>query len=412
MGDMHLKEVYLFESALRILMTRVDHSEELNPIDRSRIVRILANDDQQALASFLKIYKSDHKWVDRGYFILFVDRRAKRTILHLAVSCSATRCTMLLVNPPYSYSPDQRDAIGWSPMHIAEARDDLSTLYELALKSRELRHFRPRPFEEPNKCLSTCVIWPQDLFANPLGTENFLQHTTRGTVRNRMPSSLHGTPATFACGHSFALIFEMFLANPDLCDFDLMLAVKSLESDRHSTFEKEVNFTLWPIRPVDPHDGLIHSPECRDYPHCLAEYLEAAGENNLDATQKFENLFQIWKFHRFRIDNEGQHPRPSVWSPLNLKAFCRMAIRRHMVNRTMPSISNSQNSLYYNYAYNVKSLRLPDNLQRFLLYCELWPSHSWTNVEVWYRPKRQRCIPCTLPRFGQGVIVKHSFIPD
>ncbi|KAF8570590.1 hypothetical protein P879_08321 [Paragonimus westermani] len=302
--------------------TRVDHSEELNPIGRSRIVPILANDDQEALASFLKIYKSDHKWVDRGYSILFVDRRAKRTILH------------------------------------------------------------------------------------------FLQHTTRGAIRNRMRSSLYGTPATFACGHSIALIFEMFLANPDLCDFDLMLAVKSLESDRHSTVDNEVNFTLWPIRPVDPHDGLIHSLECRDYPHCLAEYLEAARENNLDAIQKFENLFQIWKFHRFRIDNEGQHPRHSVWSPLSLKAFCRMAIRRHMVNRTMPNISNSQNFLYYNYAYNVKSLRLPDNLQRFLLYYELWPSHRWTNVGVWYRPKRQRCIPCTLPRFGQGVIVKHSFIPD
>ncbi|KAF5400830.1 hypothetical protein PHET_05478 [Paragonimus heterotremus] len=98
-------------------------------------------------------------------------------MFQLAVSCSATRCTMLLVNPPYCYSPDQRDAIGWSPMHIAEARDDLSTLYELALQSRELRHFRPRPFEEPNKCLSTCVIWPQDLFANPLGIEDVSAQT-------------------------------------------------------------------------------------------------------------------------------------------------------------------------------------------------------------------------------------------
>ncbi|KAF6770327.1 hypothetical protein AHF37_09854, partial [Paragonimus kellicotti] len=160
--------------------TRVDHSEELNPIDRSRIVRILANDDQEALRSFLNIYKNDHKGIGRGYFILFVDRRAKRTILHLAVSCSAKHCTMLLVNPPYSYSPDQRDAIGWSPMHIAEARDDLSTLYELALQSRELRHYRPRPLEEPNKCLSTCVIWPQDLFANPFGIEDVSEQTLSG----------------------------------------------------------------------------------------------------------------------------------------------------------------------------------------------------------------------------------------
>ncbi|KAF6776602.1 hypothetical protein AHF37_04050 [Paragonimus kellicotti] len=190
----------------------------------------------------------------------------------------------------------------------------------------------------------------------------------------------------------------MLLANPDLCDFDLMLAVKSFESDQHSTVDKEeANFTFL---------------ECRNYPHCLAEYLEAARENNLDMIQKFENLFQIWKFHRFRIGNEGQHPRPSIWSPPSLKTFCRMVIRRYMVNRTMPNISNSQNFLYYNYAYNVKSLRLPDMLQRFLLYCELWPSHDWINVGMWYGSKRQRCIPCTLPRFGRGVVVKHSFIPD
>ncbi|KAF5402927.1 hypothetical protein PHET_03611 [Paragonimus heterotremus] len=205
----------------------------------------------------------------------------------------------------------------------------------------------------------------------------------------------------------------MLLANPDLCDFDLMLAVKSPESDQQSTVDKEeANFTLWPIWSVDPRDRLIHSLECQDYPQCLVEYLETARGINLDMTQKFENLFQIWKFHRFRIGSEGQHPRPSMWSPPSLKAFCRMVIRRHMVNRTMPNIRKSQNFLYHNYAYNVKSLRLPNILQRFLLYCELWPSHEWSNVGLWHRFKRQRCIPCTLPRFGQGVVVKHSFIPD
>ncbi|VDP85237.1 unnamed protein product [Echinostoma caproni] len=167
----------------------------------------------------------------------------------------------MLIEPPFLWDPDKPDAFGWTAMQLAEALNNIHTMYPLACASRELRHFEPLVLNKENHLITTRLFWPQDMMVY-----TFLKSpisTRRARTRNRIPLETpwqlsRGGPELF--GSHLALLFELLLSeSPPLPrgDWD------------HDQVEPLVT---WPIRMAPLRNREGHTPDCTNYPNCLSTH--------------------------------------------------------------------------------------------------------------------------------------------
>uniref|UniRef100_A0A183A0U2 ANK_REP_REGION domain-containing protein n=1 Tax=Echinostoma caproni TaxID=27848 RepID=A0A183A0U2_9TREM len=141
---------------VRILtLVHQDAADELNNFLRSLSSESSSNDNE-----------ADNQITPSTWFI----KRAKRNLLHLCAYLQAPSCVRLLLQPPYAWDPDQPDRTNRTPLHLAEARDDLITQCELILCTREQRQPARWPVTrlELDGLASICLFWPQQLLALPI----------------------------------------------------------------------------------------------------------------------------------------------------------------------------------------------------------------------------------------------------
>ncbi|KAG5451216.1 hypothetical protein CSKR_110014 [Clonorchis sinensis] len=381
--------------------------------DNGDLLTILENDEAECLVPFVALpserYDSDERIFKEDTML---DRRKKRNLLHIASILSATKCVKLLVNSPYFWDPDRLDASGWTPLQIAEDRDDLSTLYELAVHSRELRHFKPAiPTDGGRQFVSSCLVWPQDVLLDPFDMIEFYLPTLRGIGRGVTPYLTVRTSKTGLSGRSMALLFELLLANPYMSTVTAL--VGNVDQDPFSNNADCEASCLWPMQPIEVSYISDHDDQCQIYPDCLFRSWMLSLNYQDDFFQAFKELYNIWKFHRFAGSYSEENENIKAYlSPITLLSACRVAIRRHLVNKTFPSIPDSQSSIYPNYVRHVLQLGLPQLLTDFLLYREMWPETEWTEQSRWRDRRKRRPREVKLDPHGLGYVVDNGFIPN
>ncbi|CAL8099313.1 unnamed protein product [Calicophoron daubneyi] len=386
-----------------------------NSLDRSTcedLLDIIEHDEPERLHAYLSASTTeDHQNMQNGPLCrepltesTFLDENS-RNLLHFAAMRSATKCAALLVSPPYNWSADKQDQMGWSPMQIAEDRDDIPTLYELSVHSRELRYY---PYSFPEQAgfqlMSTCLFWPQDVIVTPFGSKEFFRTRLRGLGKyTETPAELRGYES-FMDGHSIALFFELLLSNPELCDPFVLTG-----QPEYGVKEREDEPDHWIIKLPD-RCPMEHAFECQIFPHCLLRDWIMSLAYRPNKIRAFKDLQNVWIVHRFTVPSGENYPIEYRALPPTLKEFCRMTIRRYLVRHVQPDILRIEARLFPNYGQLVRSLHLPPDLQNYLLYREMWPVYQWQYPGEWRPYKNFHNLPMMLRGFGFGFVRGHSFI--
>ncbi|CAL8100535.1 unnamed protein product [Calicophoron daubneyi] len=295
------------------------------------------------------------------YEQMVTDTEYKGNLLHMVTMGQARNCATLLVNPPYNWSPDVPNALGWTPLQIAEQQDDIPTLCALALNSKELRGSTPlkeRTNEHP--LLSTCLIWPQQDSSHHVPLFDFLMPRFGRETLNRLhPSVFHDALDRF--GRRAQLMFELLLSDPDLL------------SEEFTGDEKP--FTLWPLKlpPSDMDLSGDWSSSGTYSERAEFSWLSSVidGAKNLEALIRLKNA---WSYHRFRTVKQSVSSQEYGWGPPTLKDFCRIEFRRQMVKSLRGKRKKTGVKKQKSYARLIKELGVPPSLLKYLLYSELWPT--------------------------------------
>ncbi|TGZ72977.1 hypothetical protein CRM22_001774 [Opisthorchis felineus] len=148
-----------------------------SPVDEElfkRILQIVHRDASGELHNLLTKLAATHEHgtsaskliTENTFFVAF----AKRNLLHVATYNQARNCVRLLVNPPHCWDPDKLDGRNHNPMYLAEQRDDIGVLVEIARRSKERRDICSPSVDKPiyGGFPSTALVWPQDLWVHPL----------------------------------------------------------------------------------------------------------------------------------------------------------------------------------------------------------------------------------------------------
>ncbi|KAG5442195.1 hypothetical protein CSKR_100223 [Clonorchis sinensis] len=209
------------------------------------------------------------------------------------------------------------------------------------------------------------------------------------------------------CGFTLAYMLELFMATPNLLEFDIWSGASLGPSDSKR---------FWPIPNLN---GLCipgHKTDCDKYPHCLHNELAQMEDTfSSDYQQaKWNAISSIWRYHRFELDRDLKtHVRR--WGPPKLRHLCRAAIRQQLVLATDPSFDRKDQCLHENYVRRVHRLPLPAQIRRFLVYEDMWPDSSWLqHVRDWalYKVWNVTCTSThhSSPNFGKGTVFDHGFI--
>ncbi|KER27348.1 hypothetical protein T265_05595 [Opisthorchis viverrini] len=252
-----------------------------------------------------------------------LDRRSRDA--ELAVLYCAENCIRWLVNAPNWSNPNRPDPTGCIPIRLAEDRDDFGALKHMAPLSTASCYFTS--FEVNPQWWNPCtlLLWPHAICN--CGLERNM--ITRIYERGVPPFYKEDIPPNDCrvmlrlCGQSIALLFELFMAVPEHCAFDIWTGKDGVPIRKRR---------FWPIPPVNWE--LTHQSDCDEYPYCLHHML-----NELMGTRDEESLLAelsaTWRWHRFsmvRLKDEeetGNHPE-RIWGPPTLKELCRVGIRRQL----------------------------------------------------------------------------------
>ncbi|CAL8099316.1 unnamed protein product [Calicophoron daubneyi] len=287
----------------------------------------------------------------------FLDENS-RNLLHFATMKSAARCVALLISPPNSWNPDMRDKKGWSSVQMAQYIDDIPTLCELLLRSGEQLNVTGRLGIH---LMSFCLFWPQSFPVGYLTVPRFFRLPSRATSGHTdIPSELEVYGPRIN-GYAIALMYEMFLSNPELCD--PFLGRGPVEGTDYWSIELSVG------HPVE------HENECKIYPRCLLRlWLMFCRCGN--QKRAFQELQNVWIVHRFTIPRHAGGKVEYIGLPPTLKQFCRISLRRHLVRNIRKLHPHVVRDHFPNYARLVYSLHLPLDLREFLLYKDIWPTYQ------------------------------------
>ncbi|TGZ62734.1 hypothetical protein CRM22_007261 [Opisthorchis felineus] len=337
---------------------------------------ILDADEPEALIPFLR----NPKDAQTSSLIDEATEYVEKTLLRFAVIRSAYKCVALLTSPPYSWDPDRRDPYGWSPLQTAEDRDDLWCSTELALRTSELRSVGYLLPKWPcGGRTSTCLLWPQDMWYQPLTREAFIHRRGFGSVLHHGIRLLDQRRQLAMGGEMVALTFELLMATPFLFAFDLWTG----EPCTHHTG------TFWPI----PQTALTKAADhfgCSRYPQCLHLVLPDLSNTPEDPEEAWQSIFSAWLCHRLQPEYRRPVKECTLnWSPIRLQDLCRAAIRQRLVY-AMVECNPCEN-----YAQRISQVPLPYRLKDFLLYREIWPHKLWDEK---LEPSSTLAIPILEPR--------------
>ncbi|KAG5441900.1 hypothetical protein CSKR_106343 [Clonorchis sinensis] len=196
---------------------------------------------------------------ENTFFVAF----AKRNLLHVATYNQARNCVRLLVNPPHCWDPDKLDGRNHNPMYLAEMRDDIGVLVEIARQSKERRDMCSPSVDKPiyGGFPSTALVWPQDLWVHPLKRDAMIGVRHVGISGSEHDPAGHYMFRTQMIGPLVALVFELYIANPSLFAFDFWTGEESDNKQR----------LFWPVPSNEPdlREEVLEHSSCEDYPHCL-----------------------------------------------------------------------------------------------------------------------------------------------
>ncbi|OON23471.1 hypothetical protein X801_00621 [Opisthorchis viverrini] len=372
------------------------------------ILLCLQSDDVARLSSTIDVHAADSTLV--GHNPRWLRYASKgRSLLCLAVLYCAENCIRWLVNAPNWSNPNRPDPTGCIPIRLAEDRDDFGALKHMAPLSTASCYFTS--FEVNPQWWNPCtlLLWPHAICN--CGLERNM--ITRIYERGVPPFYKEDIPPNDCrvmlrlCGQSIALLFELFMAVPEHCAFDIWTGKDGVPIRKRR---------FWPIPPVNWE--LTHQSDCDEYPYCLHHML-----NELMGTRDEESLLAelsaTWRWHRFsmvRLKDEeetGNHPE-RIWGPPTLKELCRVGIRRQLARSSTFAIqtdcrthaqmqlnsgvtafvrvykfqcyskhhyshgnSNPPVPSMENYLRRVCSLPIPKALQSFVMFRDLWPDVDW-----------------------------------
>ncbi|KAF8570069.1 hypothetical protein P879_03599 [Paragonimus westermani] len=384
--------------------------------DVRRIIFHLRNDN---ISTIIKsVLERDHqptenepKWIREN--TVFDVSAGGRTLLYLAIVYCADKCVRQLVSPPFLWEPDKPDASGFSPMHLAEDRDDLHALGCMAPFSKELRYLETNERDSRIKRPCTCLVWPQTLWRFPISRYFFLCLHERGIApSNDEEDAVFANDCRFVshmCGATVALLLELFMATPYLFTFHIWSGQENLSVEQRH---------FWPVPPLIEDELREHVLKCQNYPYCLHLQLEESIAEGRNVEWAWRRLSALWRAHRFSssIRNKASVVE-RVWGPPLLKDICRETIRRQLVQTTHPSFLNKDGqNLRENYIYLVFRLPIPQELKQFLIYENLWPARDWhKNVQrlgrTEYWALEQEGADYRSLVYGPGLVYGHGFIP-
>ncbi|CAL8083497.1 unnamed protein product [Calicophoron daubneyi] len=257
-----------------------------------------------------------------------LDSKNRRNLLHMAAIRSAHKCVTLLVSPPYSWDPDRPDALGWTPFQIAEDQDDFPTVCALGMFSRELRGPAiERTGTRKYGTLSTCLLWPQLYRARNVHSFKFLKGSTENQGRTDKESPL--IRFLYAnLGRRMQLTFELLLSDPELLHPKLTTGETEQAHTQH--------FSCWPLKVSKFADHNVGQSSIEVHPesfdHIWLQSVLAGGSTS----QSFTNLYESWTHCRLLQPNQEHTVLGHSWVPPSLKEFCRICLRRALVNSMTP----------------------------------------------------------------------------
>ncbi|VDP23459.1 unnamed protein product [Echinostoma caproni] len=135
-------------------------------------------------------------------------------------------------------------------------------------------------------------------------------------------------------GPLLALVFELYLATPELFAFDLwtgqQISFRTAQSEPVDS-SYFANNRFWPI-PTEDLDPVAHT-DCTCYPHCLYQLSVQSRQRALSPTDTLAGIRNRWLMHRCGALRKGSGDTDQIpcWSPMPLKYVCRAAIRRLIV---------------------------------------------------------------------------------
>ncbi|CAH8583097.1 unnamed protein product [Dicrocoelium dendriticum] len=365
---------YWLESTRPTAIVQIKNAYE-SELDASLHVAILtlvhrdASTELDKLLSKLRNQTSRHsKNLEVKESTLFT-RYAQRTLLHIASCNGAKECVKLLLNEPYCWRPDHLDGRNMTPMFLAEMRDDIAVLLELAKHSNEERVIDTLPVRPPfGGLVSTLLLWPQDLRSWKMTLEAIVKPRCVGISGSADDLEGHYVYRTCMIGPLVALCFELYLSNPSLFDFDLWMG------NFGSKIREKDGVFAWPISEnYVSTDCRYHLQECTEYPHCLYRLGLANLHQKKSLTDSLKALRDRWIVHRFgKLDYKRDNGQ-IAFGCLRLSDLCRLTIRRILVRRMV----NGETETHY--VHLINNLRQPQHLERFLLYYDIWCVSEWEN---------------------------------
>ncbi|GAA47197.1 hypothetical protein CLF_100071 [Clonorchis sinensis] len=361
-----------------------------NPDVVESVVLCLQSDDVARLSSVIGLHAADCTLV--GHSPRWLRYASKgRSLLCLAVLYCAENCIHWLVSSPNWSNPNRPDPTGCIPIRLAEDRDDFGALKHMAPLSTSWCYFTSFEWNPQwwNPC--TVLLWPQAI--SNCGLERNM--LTRIHERGVPPFYKEDIPPNDCrilfrlCGQSIALLFELFMAVPEHCAFDIWTGKDGVPMGKRR---------FWPIPPVNWE--LSHQNDCDEYPYCLHHVL-----NELMGTRDEESLLAelsaTWRWHRFSMvhlkDKEDTGTQPErIWGPPTLKELCRVSTRRQLARSSTRGDSHPPVPSMENYLRRVCSLPIPKALQSFVMFRDLWPDVDWI----------KNCIRLGLREYFEGELTR------
>ncbi|VDL97426.1 unnamed protein product [Schistocephalus solidus] len=286
---------------------------------------------------------------------LFCTEAFSFTALQFAVHHLAGYCVALLTAPPFQWSPDRKNALGETALMKATKHPYLPVTFSIFAASDTAEISTERN-------LASFLLFPSQFFQSTL---------TQYDLFTMFPTLFDLNADLAFRGHSLRLLFELLLANPELAPFLNFTSNSPASPTCEQCCQPIPEASTTPPAPVDT-DGLpgtlLAQPppvprEPVEFPGCLALAISSP-----------EVLVSSWWWHRLRAENletEGGNNNTDILStPLLLSEWCRVAIRRSIVNALKATAANRVK----NYAKIIASMGLPPRLHAFLAYRDLWPT--------------------------------------
>ncbi|KAH8854259.1 PKC-activated phosphatase-1 inhibitor [Schistosoma japonicum] len=283
----------------------------------------------------------------------FVNPQIRENLLHFAVHQSANRCINLLLNPPFCWNSEYPNALGHTPLDLAMRRHYLPVVYLLASHSRP-----PYLYKKHSFSVNLLLIEPSSagLISEALNSNyDFHEPSDLTWLLNACTYDENNIQYT---AENIVLLFELLLSGP-ICP---------------------LNFALWSaleqVSSVNNHDI-----SCTSYPTCLFK------NNSYIRNTTWNDLVTAWALHRSDVTIQSKvcNQRVNFFGPLSLMDFCRITIRRHVLNLIdihRQAHEQSHVVKYCNYANLITQLPISPKLRAFLSYCDLWPNLDRSRVKV------------------------------